>query len=67
MTIRDSGKALLNIINDILDLSKMEAGKLELENDPFDPYALIDSVAQLLAPRAREKNLELPTRFISIW
>ncbi len=60
MTIRDSGTALLNIINDILDLSKMEAGKLELECDPFDPYGLIDGVAQLLAPRAREKNLELP-------
>jgi hypothetical protein len=61
MTIRDSGTALLNIINDILDLSKMEAGKLELECDPFDPYGLIDGVAQLLAPRAREKNLEMPT------
>ncbi len=61
MTIRDSGTALLNIINDILDLSKMEAGKLELENNPFDPYGLIDGVAQLLAPRAREKNLELST------
>ncbi len=61
MTIRDSGTALLNIINDILDLSKMEAGKLELENEPFDPYALVDSISRLLVPRAREKNLDLST------
>ncbi len=61
MTIRDSGVALLGIINDILDLSKMEAGKLELEFDSFDPFALIDSVPQLLGPRAQEKNLKLST------
>jgi PAS domain S-box-containing protein len=61
MTIRDSGTALLNIINDILDLSKMEAGKLELENEPFDPYLVIESIPQLLAPRAREKALALST------
>ena len=61
MTIQDSGVALLNIINDILDLSKMEAGKLELDYDAFDPYALIDSIPQILGPRAQEKNLELST------
>ena len=61
MTIQDSGVALLNIINDILDLSKMEAGKLELDCDAFDPYALIDNIPQILGPRAQEKNLELST------
>ncbi len=61
MTIHDSGVALLSIINDILDLSKMEAGKLELDYDAFDPYALIDSIPQILGPRAQEKNLELST------
>ncbi len=61
MTIRDSGTALLDIINDILDLSKMEAGKLELDNVPFDPYALIESIPELLAPRARDNNLALST------
>jgi PAS domain S-box-containing protein len=61
LTIRDSGVALLNIINDILDLSKMEAGKLELDHSPFDPYSLIESVPHLLGPRAQEKNLELRT------
>ena len=60
-TIQDSGGALLSIINDILDLSKMEAGKLELDHNSFDPYALIDSVPQILGPRAQEKNLELST------
>jgi PAS domain S-box-containing protein len=61
LTIQDSGVALLNIINDILDLSKMEAGKLELDHDSFDPYALIESVPQILGPRAQEKNLKLST------
>ena len=60
-TIQDSGVALLSIINDILDLSKMEAGKLELDHNSFDPYALIDSVPKILGPRAQEKNLELST------
>ena len=60
-TIQDSGVALLGIINDILDLSKMEAGKLELDYSSFDPYALIDSVPQILGPRAQEKSLELST------
>lgn len=59
--IHRSGKSLLTIINDILDLSKIEAGKLELEHLPLSPDLLIADVASLFAERAREKGLELVT------
>ena len=54
--IRISGESLLSLINDILDLSKIEAGKLVLENIPFDPRSLVEDVTALLMPKAREKN-----------
>lgn len=58
-TIRSSADALLTIINDILDFSKIEARKLELEQMPFDLFACVDEIIDLLAPKAHEKNLEL--------
>src|SRR5262249_40551711 len=58
-TIRQSGEALLTIINDILDLSKIEAGKLELERTDLDVRELVDGVAGLLAEQAEAKGLEL--------
>jgi signal transduction histidine kinase/CheY-like chemotaxis protein len=58
-TIRDSGELLLEIINDVLDFSKIEAGKLELEVGPFDLLGLVESVPELLAPRAHGKGLEI--------
>ncbi len=57
--MRDSGASLLALINDILDFSKLDAGRLELERTPFDPYALAQSVAELLSPRAAEKAIEI--------
>ena len=57
--VRQSGEALLDIINDILDFSKIESGTLELEETPFDPRSLVESVAELLAPRADEKGIEI--------
>jgi len=71
-TIHKSGTMLIAIINDILDLSKIEAGRLELEEAPFDLKAEIGDMAALMSTRAREKNLELiirippsvPTNFI---
>src|SRR5262245_27522022 len=58
-TVRDSGQALLTILNDILDSSKMEAGKLELLAEDFDLPGLIGNVTSLLGFRAREKGLDL--------
>jgi len=58
-TIRNSAEALLKIINDILDYSKIEAGKLELEQIDFDLPVMVGEVADLLAFRAHEKHLEL--------
>ena len=59
--VRSSGEALLAIINDILDYSKIEAGKVTLHAAPFDASAVLESVAELLAPRAYEKGLEIVT------
>jgi two-component system, sensor histidine kinase and response regulator len=58
-TIRHSADALLTIINDILDYSKIEAGKLTIELLDFDLRVAVEEVAELLAPRAAEKGLEL--------
>ncbi|HNS50842.1 MAG TPA: GAF domain-containing protein [Anaerolineae bacterium] len=58
-TIRTSGDALLTIINDILDFSKIEAGRLDLESSPFDLRECIEGALDLLAPKAREKDLNL--------
>ncbi|MDQ6644092.1 MAG: response regulator [Chloroflexota bacterium] len=58
-TVRASSDALLTIINDILDFSKFEAGKLELEQQPFDLRECVESALDLLAARATEKGLDL--------
>ncbi len=60
-TIYSSGEALLTIINDILDLSKLEAGKLTLEAIPYDPRKIIQAVSNLMLNRAEEKGLTLIT------
>jgi two-component system, sensor histidine kinase and response regulator len=57
-TIRSSGDALLTIINDILDFSKIEAGKLEFEIVNFDLRNAVEDTMELLAEKAREKQLE---------
>ncbi|MBN1140102.1 MAG: GAF domain-containing protein [Anaerolineae bacterium] len=58
-TIRTSGDALLTIINDILDFSKIEAGHMELERQPLDLRACVESAVDLLAGKAAEKGLDL--------
>ncbi|HEV7691523.1 MAG TPA: ATP-binding protein [Hyphomonadaceae bacterium] len=60
--ITRSGASLLTIINDILDLSKIEAGKLDLESVPFSPERMVEDVASLFWEKARSKNLELAVR-----
>jgi CheY-like chemotaxis protein/HPt (histidine-containing phosphotransfer) domain-containing protein len=56
---RSSGQSLFELINDLLDLSKIEAGRLELHNEPLRVRALLEERIALLAPRAREKGLAL--------
>jgi signal transduction histidine kinase len=56
---RRAGGNLLSLINDILDLSKVEAGHLELESTDFDLNDLIEKTIEILAMRANEKGLEL--------
>ncbi len=59
---RRAGISLLNLLNDILDLSRIESGHLELEEIDFDLRELLDNVCELLAIRAHEKGLELACR-----
>ncbi|GEM_PF-5973617 len=58
-TIQHSADALLYIINDILDISKIEAGQLKIENKPYAPREITESVAEMFAQRAAAKGLEL--------
>ncbi len=62
-TIASNGDALLGLINDILDLAKVESGRLSLEAVEFDAAGLAEQVADMLAVRAHEKGLELALRF----
>ena len=57
--VRSSGDALLHVIDDILDYSKIEAGKLELEREPVDLRECVESALEIIAPRAWEKRIEL--------
>ncbi len=61
--IRSSGSALAALIDEILDLSKIEAGKVELASEPFDVVHLVEGVTELLAPRAQGKDLEIAATF----
>ena len=60
-TIYTSGDTLLTLLNDILDISKIEAGSLELEKTDFDLKDVVKSVVTLLGPRAYTNRLELST------
>jgi signal transduction histidine kinase/CheY-like chemotaxis protein len=58
-TIHGSASSLLSLLDDILDIAKIEAGKFRLHNAPFEPRALLESTASLFAARAREKQIAL--------
>jgi signal transduction histidine kinase/CheY-like chemotaxis protein len=60
-----SAHLLMSVINDILDFSKVDAGKLTIEPIPFDLQLAVAEVAELMAPRAIEKNIELVVHFAS--
>jgi len=57
--IRQSGDHLLGLVNDILDFSRLDAAKLQLESAPFDPRALAEDVLLMLRPQADAKHLSL--------
>ena len=57
--IKKSGQTLLSLVNDILDLSKVEAGKMELVNGDYDTAAVVAELVRMIKPRADEKGLEL--------
>jgi PAS domain S-box-containing protein len=57
--VKASGDTLLSLIEEILDFSKIEAGRLDLDARPFALVTLVEEVAELLAPRAQAKSLEI--------
>jgi signal transduction histidine kinase/ActR/RegA family two-component response regulator len=58
-TIRGSARALMGLLNDILDLSKIEAGRLQLDPQPFDLREVLQECVDLMAPRASQKGVSL--------
>lgn len=63
-TVQESGHTLLALINDLLDLSKAEAGHLSVETVPVDVAREVDNVARLFEPKARAKGLTLEARWL---
>ncbi|MFY7779806.1 MAG: histidine kinase dimerization/phospho-acceptor domain-containing protein, partial [Tagaea sp.] len=60
--VLDSGNALLQILNDVLDYSKLEAGKLDVESIDFDFHRVLEDVGALMASKAAEKGITLEAR-----
>jgi PAS domain S-box-containing protein len=63
--VKASAQALMNIVDGILDFSKVEAGKLDIEDVPFDLRQMVDDAVRVMARRARQKNLDLRCRLPS--
>jgi signal transduction histidine kinase/DNA-binding response OmpR family regulator len=64
-TVIRCAQSLLDLLNDVLDLSKVEAGHIKLERIPFNPRQVVESVGAVLGPRAAERGLELVCRVAS--
>lgn len=63
-TIYNSGQTLLSLLNDILDLSKVEAGKMELSPVPFEPQQLVEETTRLFAQSAQAKGLSIEAKWL---
>ncbi len=59
LTIRESGESLMRIINDVLDFSKLDAGRMDIEVAPFDLHQTLRYAAEICAPRAKIKGVAL--------
>ena len=57
-TIHSSAESLLRVINDVLDFSRIDAGKMRIQEENFDPATVIHGIAALLGPTAKAKNLQ---------
>ena len=57
--VKTSGDALLSLIEELLDYSKIEAGKIDLEQRPFALSSLVEDITELLAPRAQARQIEI--------
>lgn len=64
--LSDAGNALLNVINDVLDISKIEAGKLDLVKAEFDLMELVTNTVALLSTQAQDKNLSLSVSYSNL-
>ena len=60
-SIKTAGTALAVVVDEVLDFSKIEAGRLDLRPEQVDPVAIVESVAELLAPKAQGNGLEIAT------
>ncbi len=58
-TAKNSGLTLLNIINDLLDFAKIDAGRMDMENNPYNIRDVIEEVVELVSPSAFQKNVEV--------
>ena len=66
-TAQASGKALVSLINEVLDQAKIESGKLELEAVPFDLRAVLDDILSLFYGKAQEKGLEVSESYHNLF
>ena len=66
VTAQESGKALINLINEVLDLAKIESGRIELEAVPFDIRDILDNVVSLFYEKSQAKGIEVSTNLKAV-